>query len=552
MKKLKYILISMVAAIAFVFMAVTGIKVNAETINVAANVSKTATTGNTYVLKASTMFTAEGVTFGSGKTVSSAANLTVLNYGIFNFNSGKTWGFVIDETNYASYGNYGIYSNGSSRTITVALNKGQTINITAVVFSTNNGAANVTTTTNNSTWIYSNDSDFTKNYTSLKTITDSYTATTDSNYVITFGNKLGFTQLTAEISENTATEYSISYELDGGTNPTSAPTSAYDGTTVTLPKPTKENYIFDGWTLSGGDDTVYTSYTINGSNVTFVANWHMSSYGTVKSLVVSDLGLESDTYNDGIVDGTVFSTYYATVKDESKNGYTQTYKLDSTKSVDVNALKRVIGIHVTSEYGATISAFTRTTSNGTARTMYVCDSTGTNVSTNETGTDGNSYSETKFTVTSAGDYYLYSYSGNTYVAEISIVDNSNVCVMQQEATGTIDSASATYIRFIAIVKDVADINSSDFTFKIYREKDSTVESITRSVGTYSSLSTSTGTYVATLPYATESHTFDGNSGTEFYAIYVVGLTDADYSGYTVYAGFTYGGTEYKTSGYTFA
>jgi len=173
--------------------------------------------------------------------------------------------------------------------------------------------------------------------------------------------------------------------------------------------------------------------------------------------------------------------------------------------------------------------------------------------------DNSSVQIVNFNVEKNHDYQIGSQSASCKFFKIEFVPKT-IMVMQQEATKdannndlTIDNKPATYIRFIALVKGVTDINSSDFTFKIYREKDDVTQSITRSISTYKVLKYGGNTYSAILPTESSAHSFDGNYGTEFYAIFVIGLTNETYSGYKVYAGISYnGGAEQTTSGYTFA
>ena len=70
-------------------------------------------------------------------------------------------------------------------------------------------------------------------------------------------------------------EFTITYELDGGTLPEGAPTAYTEGSKVTLPKPTKEGYEFLGWTLSESSGVGYiTEITEEKTgNVTLYANW---------------------------------------------------------------------------------------------------------------------------------------------------------------------------------------------------------------------------------------------------------------------------------------
>ena len=80
----------------------------------------------------------------------------------------------------------------------------------------------------------------------------------------------------------TPVEYSISYNLNGGTATGNNPTKyTIESATFTLSNPTKAGYIFDGWTLTGatfasGSDTSGTAAKIaigSHGNVTAIANW---------------------------------------------------------------------------------------------------------------------------------------------------------------------------------------------------------------------------------------------------------------------------------------
>ena len=75
----------------------------------------------------------------------------------------------------------------------------------------------------------------------------------------------------------------ITYNLDGGVNPTNAPSQYEEGKELTLPTPTKEGYEFLGWTLSQSSSN-YVSKISNSQtgNVTVYAKWK-------KIIVYSDI-----------------------------------------------------------------------------------------------------------------------------------------------------------------------------------------------------------------------------------------------------------------------
>ncbi len=73
----------------------------------------------------------------------------------------------------------------------------------------------------------------------------------------------------------TATSYTITYELNGGTNPSNAKTSYTIEDEYTLPTPTKTNYNFGGWYTSSDFSGTAVTRIAKGStgNKTFYAKW---------------------------------------------------------------------------------------------------------------------------------------------------------------------------------------------------------------------------------------------------------------------------------------
>ena len=72
----------------------------------------------------------------------------------------------------------------------------------------------------------------------------------------------------------TGLEYTINYELDGGTNPDSAPVKYTEGEGAKLPTPTKEGYEFLGWSTEQGSIQYITEINASQSgDLTFYANW---------------------------------------------------------------------------------------------------------------------------------------------------------------------------------------------------------------------------------------------------------------------------------------
>ena len=86
---------------------------------------------------------------------------------------------------------------------------------------------------------------------------------------------IGTSNVYVQLSFSTNT-YTITYELNGGTKGANAPTSGKYGSTVTVSNPSRNNYTFTGWTVSGtGSSLSGTSLTIGAGNITLTANWKM-------------------------------------------------------------------------------------------------------------------------------------------------------------------------------------------------------------------------------------------------------------------------------------
>ncbi|MFR7590840.1 MAG: InlB B-repeat-containing protein [Longibaculum sp.] len=78
-----------------------------------------------------------------------------------------------------------------------------------------------------------------------------------------------------------ATEYTITYNLDNGTNDKDNPTKyTIESEDITLKAPTKEGYTFKGWTYDGQTDPI-KDVTISKGTIgdkTYTANWEVNKY----------------------------------------------------------------------------------------------------------------------------------------------------------------------------------------------------------------------------------------------------------------------------------
>ena len=130
-----------------------------------------------------------------------------------------------------------------------------------------------------------------------------------SGNIFTMGTR--DTTLTANWTINT---YTITYNLDGGTNGSSAPTSGTYGSTVTISNPTKTGYTFTEWTVSGTNASMEdTNLTIGAGNITLTANWAINTYTITYNLDGGTHGSYAPT------SGTYGET--VTVSNPTKTGY---------------------------------------------------------------------------------------------------------------------------------------------------------------------------------------------------------------------------------------
>lgn len=113
------------------------------------------------------------------------------------------------------------------------------------------------------------------------------------------------------------TKYSVTYKLNGGTNPSSGVTSSYtvDSNAFTLPTPSRTGYTFGGWydnsSLTG---TAITSVPKGSTgNKTYYAKWNLITYNITYNLNGGS-ATNPSTYN---VESTTFS-----LNNPSKTGYT--------------------------------------------------------------------------------------------------------------------------------------------------------------------------------------------------------------------------------------
>lgn len=104
--------------------------------------------------------------------------------------------------------------------------------------------------------------------------------------------------------------YSISYNLNGGTISSNPTSYAYNSAAITLNNPTRTGYTFTGWTGSNGT-TAQTSVTIptnSYGNKSYTANWSVNSYTVKRNAYkrVNDSWAQFDTKSESLAYGTSY------------------------------------------------------------------------------------------------------------------------------------------------------------------------------------------------------------------------------------------------------
>ncbi len=147
---------------------------------------------------------------------------------------------------------------------------------------------------------------------------------------------VGVLKLTINTSDVIANKYSLSFNSDGGTSISTSITVTYNSTiSSTLPTPTKENYIFNGWYI--GNTRLYSSTTWSWtSNQTADARWTFDGY-TLSTNV-------SPTGGGSIVDTSTEYVKNSTVKAQAvpESNYTFDYWLLNNERKTANPLSFTI------------------------------------------------------------------------------------------------------------------------------------------------------------------------------------------------------------------
>ncbi len=138
---------------------------------------------------------------------------------------------------------------------------------------------------------------------------------------------LGGDEPTTPPAPGTKIIYDINYE--GGTNPTT--TTAEAGATITMPTPTRENYVFKGWytATTGGTKVEYTEMP-DASETTVYAGWAEPIAAT------SMVGKYADINGDGTVDGLIVIDLLNPPGTKSGTKYTGSWNPNNNSSYTSN------------------------------------------------------------------------------------------------------------------------------------------------------------------------------------------------------------------------
>ena len=196
-------------------------------------------------------------------------------------------------------------------------------------------------------------------------------------------------------------EYKITYDLDGGTVSTNNPTSyTSQSDNIILTNPTKEGYIFKGWTGSNGD-TANTSVTINKGSTgdkTYKANWVKTHTITVTA------GTGTSVSGGGICEegstvsfrGSANSNYIWNGWSDGNSAYSRTTTCDGNKTFTTNAATYNPPTYTTTRTGSNGWVGTYTCKNGTG-TITSCSRNGTYCTYGTGGCTGNTNSSYIYT-----------------------------------------------------------------------------------------------------------------------------------------------------------
>ncbi|MBQ6783872.1 MAG: InlB B-repeat-containing protein [Acholeplasmatales bacterium] len=150
-----------------------------------------------------------------------------------------------------------------------------------------------------------------------------------------------------------------------------------------------------------------------------------------------------------------------------------------------------------------------------------------------------------YSIETAGVYYLGG-DNSMRIFDVEFIPES-VTPLVQKAT----DSTYTYVRFVTIIKGVEEIDATDVSFSVTMTyaSDSSEKTVNYTPYVVKKITQNNDTYTATVGSAT--HTFDNSvNPTEYYVVYVLRLTTSKFSGNSVKATTTFGGTPYVSDSET--
>ena len=597
MKKIKFLIASMIGAIALVFAAVLGTKINAATncSNSTAS-SGTMAKGTTYVLSASTIATAEGYSeTAGGKT------FTKPYYQYFTLGISSNWN-VDYNTNLT--GGVGIRSNGGSgRTVSFTIPGGETATVTLDLYTNDKPKDN----TLSYGTISKNSNSFESNYVVETESTTITAGASDTASTITFVNKIGFTSITVEISGTAASEddkiaaAEAAITAIGTVEYTTASQTLINAAAVAIADVSDPSDNITNYSTYTAAVTAFNNLE-SAAISTFITS--VTNIGTVSSSSGDDISAAETAYEALLAstktNATVVSSKeildaaklaYADVMYDSLDKYINAnscalatdgvtsetqcansiFNLMPTAKVnDCNATYDGVTYTQRIQTGGSVSFSGNEVSNkavkfqtksagilkilaqsakstDTTRTLSIYKSgSKTAIFTSESGLPATT-SDIKYdyiSIPSAGTYYIASSVNNISIYYAEFIPES-VTPLVQKAT----DSTYTYVRFVTIIKGVEEIDASDVTFSVtmdYADTEKDDKTVIYTPHVVKKITQSGETYVADVNNV--SHTFDNSvNPTEYYVVYVLRFTTSKYSGNSIKATTTFGGTPYVSN-----
>ncbi|MBQ7641939.1 MAG: InlB B-repeat-containing protein [Acholeplasmatales bacterium] len=271
MKKIKFLIASMLGAIALVFACVLGTRVNAADVSCSKTNTLSTVEANKYTLYSSTVSTDSNVTSNTDTTI-------IDTYTVFKF-EGNKWGMYTSSENDTTVNGIAARKSDNICHIDIIIPAGMIVQFSGWFYSTDISKNYVTTIsdgTNTTNWFDA--SQFTTKQVSEVKTSSEFTPTVDTKYSIIFANKCGFTTLSATVSSSS--QKNVNFYVDGVKTSVEI---GENGTVVMPSDPAKDGYTFSGWIKEDGTTfvnsnlsdsiNVYADFSKNELTQTYIADY---------------------------------------------------------------------------------------------------------------------------------------------------------------------------------------------------------------------------------------------------------------------------------------